>query len=407
MKTICFVVPIFPSVSETFVTNQIIGAKKQGYSVFVLTNKLGNIEKSSQRDLIEKYDLLKDTIVIDYGIPKSIWKRLVVALILIIRYFGYWINPARIPLKHRILNWPFLLKFYGELRHIDVFHVQFAMGGLRITEMKKCGLLKSKLIITFHGHDAHFKNEKVFKQLQNHYKILFDVSDFITVNTTYLKNIVVALGCQEEKLCVIPMGIDIDYFKTNVTKELSNQNNVKLISIGRLIEIKGFEYAIHAVRLLVDRDVSVNYTIVGDGVLLKSLQNKIEILKLENHVKLVGEKSQTEIKRALGEHHIYLMSSITDSKGSSETQGVVTAEAQAMGLPVIAFNIGGIPYTIRDGETGIMVREKDVEAYAQAILKLINHPDRYQLMSEQARKFVVTNFSNKIMTACFTSLYEK
>src|SRR5690606_531712 len=104
-----------------------------------------------------------------------------------------------------------------------------------------------------------------------------------------------------------------------------------------------------------------HYTIVGDGPLFQSLQDQIHSLRLQEYVALIGERSQQDIKILLESHHIYLMSSVTDSSGRCETQGVVTAEAQAMGLPVVAFDAGGVPYTILDGKTGILVKEKDVE----------------------------------------------
>lgn len=406
MKTICFVVHLFPSVSETFVINQIIGAKTQGYSVSILTHKLGTLEQTSQRDLIEKYDLLKDTIVINYKIPKSKLKRLVVGLLPIIKNFRYWIKPINTTLKHRFQNSPFFLEFYGQYKHIDVFHVQNAMMGTAIAEMKENGLLKSKLITTFHGHEAHFKNETVLKKLQNNYSILFKASDYMTVNTPYLETNVISLGCKRDKLRVIPMASDVDYFKDDLVKKLPDKSTIKLISVGRLVEFKGFEYAIQAVKILRDKDFDVQYTIIGQGPLFQSLQGQIQSLKLNDYVKLAGKKSQDDIKKALQMHHVYLMSSITDAKGRCETQGVVTAEAQAMGLPVVAFNNGGIPYTILDGKTGVLVSEKDVEAFAQAVLEIIDRPENYQLMSQQAREFAVKTFSNELMTKRFIALYE-
>ncbi|MDN3492429.1 glycosyltransferase [Winogradskyella bathintestinalis] len=406
MKTICFVVHSFPSVSETFVVNQIVGAKMQGYSVCILTHTLGAIEQSSQRNLIEKHDLLSNTIVLDYKIPKTKFKQLVTGLIPLIKNFKFWIKPVQVSLKHRILNWPFLLKFYRQLKDIDVFHIQYAMMGTGIAEMTKTGLLKAKVITTFHGHDAHFKNENELKQLQSTYKILFNVSNYVTVNTPYLKTKLMTLGCNGEKLRVIRMAIDVDYFKSDQTKMLPTKSKLKLISVGRLIEFKGFAFAIKAIKLLVDKGMNIHYTIVGEGELYNQIQEQIQALNLNKHVDLVGKKSQDEIKMALQEHHIYLMSSITNAKGRCETQGVVTAEAQAMGLPVVAFNSGGIPYTIVDGETGFLVPEKNVEAYANAIVELLKDSDRYQIMSQQAREFVVKNFSNKRMIDHFVNLYE-
>src|SRR5690606_9052671 len=141
------------------------------------------------------------------------FKQLLFGLFYIIKYFRYWSRNSQVSIKHRILNWPYLIHFYKTLRPMDVFHVQFALGGTGIAEMKDIGLLKTKLITTFHGHDAHYKNKNVLSKLQSSYRILFKTSNYITVNTPYLGNQVLMLGCNEQKLKVIPMAIDVAYFK--------------------------------------------------------------------------------------------------------------------------------------------------------------------------------------------------
>ncbi|PWK18629.1 glycosyltransferase [Xanthomarina spongicola] len=406
MKTICFTVPTYPALSETFITNQIVEAKKKGYSVVVLTHNLGKIEQSSQRKILETYSILDNTILIDLHIPKSQLKRFLVGLGLILKYFKYWIRLSDLTLRYRIINSPYLFRFYDQLRHINVFHIQFAAAGRGVAEMKACGFIQAKLITTFHGHDAHFANNQQLKSLQELYRFIFKVSDFITVNTPFLGQIVTQLGCNPEKLRVVFMGIDVSYFKSNQVRMGLLGNEVKLISVGRLVTFKGFKFAIEAIKLLVEGGLKVHYTIVGEGKLFDALQKQISALNLENYVALVGKKSQDEIKHLLTNHDVFLMSSITDPTGRCETQGVVTAEAQAMGLPVVAFNNGGIPYTIIDGETGVLVTEKDVEGYAKAIKDLIENKERYKLMSKAAIEFASSKFSNTLMMQQFMALYE-
>jgi colanic acid/amylovoran biosynthesis glycosyltransferase len=406
MKTICFVVPSYPAISETFITNQIVEAKRKGYSVAVLTHNLGQIEQSSQRYLLEEYSILDDTIEVDHKIPKSKLKRFFVGMFLIVKYFKYWIRIPHLPLRYRIVNSPFLFRFYDQVRHVDVFHVQFAAAGRGVAEMKACGFLKARVITTFHGHDAHFTNNLQLKKLQELYRFIFEVSDFVTVNTPYLAKIVIQIGCSPNKLRVVFMGIDIMYFSNSQLRKDPLNTEIKLISVGRLVTFKGFEFAVNTIKLLTDEGLRVSYTIVGEGRLFVALQNQIQTLKLERNVQLVGKKNQNQIKNLLQSHDIFLMSSITDSTGRCESQGVVTAEAQAMGLPVVAFNNGGIPYTIIDGETGILVPEKDVVGYANAIKELITNKNHYAHMSKAAVKFASSNFSINVMTKRFMALYD-
>jgi colanic acid/amylovoran biosynthesis glycosyltransferase len=301
---------------------------------------------------------------------------------------------------------PYLLKFYAKLRHIDVFHIQFAVGGIGIAEMTENRLLQAKIVTTFHGHDAHYRNKKELKSLQVRYRILFDVSNYITVNTSYLIPKVIALGCEKVKIKIIPMGIDICYFKNKLPKQLPSNDSVKLISIGRLIKLKGFTLAIDVVKSLISKGIPVEYTIVGEGYLFEDLQGYINELGLQEKVKLVGNKNQNSIRELLESSHIYLMSSITDAKGRAEAQGLVTAEAQAMSLPVVAFDSGGVSDTIVNTKTGFLVIEKDIEGFEKAVLNMIEHPDQYLVMSQKARQFAVKSFSSELMAQRFMALYD-
>ncbi|WP_225035557.1 glycosyltransferase [Winogradskyella sp. SM1960] len=396
----------FPSISETFVTNHILQAKLHGYKVIVMTNiKLG-LNNSSQKSLLSQHSILEKTYEVDYKIPKSKIKRRIKAFFLIIKFFKFWVRFKGGNTRKLFSTIPFKLGFYHQFKSISVFHVQFAKSGLELAKMKSVGLLKGKIITTFHGYDAHFKDDKGLSQLKQRYDLLFKMSESLTVNTIYLRDKVIALGGNPNGIKVIPMGIDLHFFEAQKEKFFSDNSVVNLVSIGRLVSLKGFEYAINSVKVIVDKGYDVLYTIVGDGEEKDRLQQLIYDLELSNKVFLVGAKNQQEIKDLLEANHIFLMSSITDETNRSEAQGVVTAEAQAMGLPIVAFRNGGVPYTIDEGKTGVLVKEKDVEAYAEGIIKLIESPDLYVNMSKNAKEFVSENFCRETLSELFFKLYD-
>ena len=101
------------------------------------------------------------------------------------------------------------------------------------------------------------------------------------------------------------------------------------------------------------------------------------------------------------------MTSVYDKIGRRETQGVVTAEAQACGLPVVAFRSGGVPYTIEEGKTGFLAEEKNVLEFTQHLRKLcIDEPLRKK-MGQNARKFIEDNFCLSKLAQKQISLYEE
>ncbi|MDK2771719.1 MAG: glycosyltransferase, partial [Flavobacterium sp.] len=129
-------------------------------------------------------------------------------------------------------------------------------------------------------------------------------------------------------------------------------------------------------------------------------------LNILDVVSLLGIKTQDYIKEIFKTIYIFLMYSIKDSTGREETQGVVSAEAQAMGLPVVAFNSGGVPYTIKENETGFLIEQKNIEKYAEAIAFLIDNPEVYEKMSLQAPKFIENNLSNIFVFDKLLTIYQ-
>lgn len=405
MKTIFFVVKAFPKVTETFVVTQIIEAKKAGFKVKLLTYDLLPIENTTQHELLNKHDFFKDIISVDYHIPSSKFQRIVKALYYIIKYFKFWIKIKGESIKNLFFIKPFQLAYYNNFRKVDVFHIQFALAGLELADMKTIGLITSKFIVTLHGHDVHFKNHIELLKKKSTYLKLFQVTNYTTINTNYLKKKAIEIGCVKDKIITIPMGVDVSFFNDDNVKKAPEKSTIKLISIGRLIEIKGFQFAIQAIKSLVESGFNLNYTIVGEGQMENELHELINNLELNHVIEFAGRRNQTEIKNLLKENHLFLMCSVTDKTNRAEAQGVVTAEAQAMGLPVVAFNSGGVPYTIQDGKTGFLVKEKDIFAYSDAIINIVNNSENYSNMSKAARELAESEFSNAIMGKRFMKLY--
>ena len=407
-KKVCFVTSSFPCVSETFVVNHVLQAKLQGYDIQLLVDKKLSIDASSQKALLSKHAILNTVTQIDYAIPRSKLRRRFTAFIFIIKYLKYWLKIKEISFRKRFSTLPFQLHFYKQFQDIAVFHVQFAIAGLELAKMKSVGLLQGDVITTFHGYDAHYNSDETLGTLKARYQLLLKHSKYVTVNTPYLAERVNAIMPVESlaKVVVIPMGIDLDFFNPKYGKDLEGKSEIKLLSVGRLIELKGFTYAIQSVRKVIDMGFSVSYTIVGSGAFYDELKALIISLKLNNYVFLVGAKNQKEIKDLFESHDIFLMSSVADKTQRREAQGVVTAEAQAMGLPVVAFNNGGVPYTISPNETGVLVPEKNIEAYAMAIVELLKNPNTYRDMHLATRGFISANFCTTTLAKRFFSLYE-
>ncbi len=408
MPKIVFKTSQFPVLSETFVTNQVVAAIEMGYDVAILVSKKNESDSSAQAAIIKKYDLLNKTFEVKDQRPKN---RIMV-------YFkALKLAKKRYPSKYlRLFNF---FKYgrpgvSGRLFYdlitmhsfldADIFHVQFGTYAEPLVTFKKGGFLNGKILTTFHGFDVFYAKSTLSKR-KKEYKDLFSFGSYFTCNTPFAAGQLTKLGCPQAKLETVPMGVDTNFFKPLPKKKEAAV--IRLLSVGTVIILKGHEYGIRAVAELVKKGHKILYTIIGEGEERKNLEQLIKELNLEDQVTLTGAKDQPFIRDALQQADIFLMTSTHDEEGRRETQGIVTAEAQSCGLPVCAFNSGGVPYTIVDGETGLLAAENDYVGMADNIEKLMTDTALRNEMSANARRFVTEKYSLEKMSANMQKIYQK
>lgn len=404
-KTLCFVVRSFPQVSETFVVSHVVGAIAMGFDVNVLTERLMSFDQSSQQELLDKYNLRSKVFQQKHSIPRNKLKRAVFTLFYVLKYFPFLVRYKKVSLYERFFILPFKFVFFEPFQRVNLFHMHFANSVPDLVLMKACGFLKGHLVTTFHGYDAHFKDTSELEYLKKKYKTLLKESLLFTVNTPYLANQVRALGVHEEQLKVIPMGVNVHFFVPKQNPISVTNDFVELLSVGRLVGWKGHRLGILAVHELLQKGYPVRYTIIGEGPERDSLEALIAELGLKKQVQLMGAKTQDEIRQQMQHSDIFLMTSYYDETGRRETQGVVTGEAQACGLPVVAFNSGGVPYTLKDGHTGFLCEEGNYLAMAQKIEILLNDTELRRNMGKQAVDFIRQNFSLEVLAEQWKAIY--
>lgn len=394
---ILFSVNGFPAKSETFIVNHIVAAIDAGMDVSILANHKQPLEAASQKEIILKYNLL-DKVIEKTLMPSGKIARLILSIKLSLktaqtfRYFLALLNPYKFGLRNYNLNAFFELNPILNLSHFDVYHAHFGQNAIGIALAKELGIINTKLITTFHGYDAGYANQKEKQNLIQNYKYVFKWSNSVTANTPFLQNILKDLGCK--KSVILPMSIDTDFFQPEKIAKNTNNKTINFISVGRLVSFKCHNLGIQAVNTLVKKGYAINYTIIGSGPEYNNLATLIQNHNLGNHVFLADNKSQQEIKQLFLQSHVFLMTSNYDENGRKETQGVVTIEAQACGLPVVAFNSGGVPYTLINNKTGFLVDEMDIENYTNKLETLIINETLRKDFGKQARHFVLENYSN-------------
>ncbi len=264
------------------------------------------------------------------------------------------------------------------LRSLGVTHVHVHFAN-RATHsalfLKKLGFTFS---FTAHAQDfmVDLGSDELLREMVREAEFVVAVSDFSR-----------ALICQtcpgsEAKVQRIYNGIELHDFPT---ARPEGTGTLRLVSVGRLIEFKGFQHLIPAIGLLKARGIPVELRIIGEGPSRGALEQQIHAAGLDDEVKLLGVRSQEQIKGELAEAHVFVLPSIVDSKGASDILPTVITEAMACHLPVVSTTVAGIPEMVADGVTGLLVEPKDEVAMAAALERLAADPVERARLGHAAR----------------------
>jgi len=402
---IAFIVEAFPCLSQTFILDQITGLIDMGHEVEIFAGR--DPQEKKIHASFNGYRL-REKVHYPPRMPKSRIQRLGKAICLIIKNLPkhpVMLGRALGQFKHcRDMN---LLQFLELVLpffdcSFDIIHCHFGPMGNRGLALKKIGI-PAKLITTFHGYDIHCYPRRVGQDV---YKRLFEDGDLFTANSNFTKNRVAALGCEEKKIRILPVGLKIEQFPFRERKVLPNEL-VRICTVARLVEKKGHRFALEALAKVAKKHPNVIYSLAGGGDGEKDLKELAAELQIEEKVEFLGEFTQQEIVELYQQSHFFVLPSITASDGDMEGQGLVLQEAQACGMPVISTLHNGIPEGIQEGTSGFLVPEKDVNGLAERMEYLIEHPETWAEMGRCGRKFVEEKYDIKILNRRLENIYKE
>jgi colanic acid/amylovoran biosynthesis glycosyltransferase len=134
------------------------------------------------------------------------------------------------------------------------------------------------------------------------------------------------------------------------------------------------EYSIRAVARLASTQPGLVYDVIGEGPLREPLQRLIDDLEIGDTVRLHGAREAEYVRRHMEQADIFVLASVVAGDGDEEGTPVSLLEAQAARVPVVATRHAGIPEIVRDGQTALLVGERDADALADALERLADDP---------------------------------
>jgi colanic acid/amylovoran biosynthesis glycosyltransferase len=173
-----------------------------------------------------------------------------------------------------------------------------------------------------------------------------------------------------------------------------------LLSTGRLVWKKGFDYLLTALSTLARRGVEFEARIVGEGELFNVLRFSIEDLGLRDRVRLEGAMTSQQVLEQLQRTDVFVLPSVEEGISNA------VLEAMATGVPIVTTNAGGMAEAITDGNEGFVVPVRDVEMLADRIEKLVRDPHLRASMGAIARQRAEREFSIARQVKGFEDIYE-
>lgn len=385
MKIIVFVEK-FPFFSETFIYNQFKELINRGEDVYLyyLNNSEINVNHSVIKFIEQSGRLVifrrRITLLLILNLIKFPFKSF-----LLIKYF-----QSKKCLFY-ILNLDFLLK----IENSDILHTHFGKMGEFAGIMFKIGVFKKvKLVNSFHGADI--LPSRIY-EYKIKYKNLIKYSSLFISNSEYSYNII---GKIDEsiinRLVILPVGVDYPFF-FNI--DFSRRESFEIIYVGRLVDFKGAINVLKIANKVIQHIENVYFHIVGDGSDYEFLNNYVNEFKLNNFISFHKAISHDQLIELYKKSSIFLLPGITITEtGRAENQGLVIQEAQAMCLPVLISDAGGMKEGIINGVSGFVVPENDIDEFCNKILFFYRNRNMIQVFGNAGNNFVLNNYSNYHIT---------
>lgn len=206
-------------------------------------------------------------------------------------------------------------------------------------------------------------------------------------------------GLEMEKAWIIRPAVDPNNFFPPSARERTN-NVFDIVTTGSLVWRKGYEYALVAIRKLLDQNIPVHFNVIGEGIEQNRLLYTIQDLGLEHTVSLLGRQTPEQIRDRLHQADVFFLPSL--SEGISNA----VLEAMACGLPVVTTEGGGMREAVCDGVEGFVVPVGAVEDMADALGQLARNIPLRKQMGKAARERVLAQFTLDHQITQFINLYQ-
>ncbi len=388
-RCVAYVMSRFPKLTETFVLDEILGLEESGVrvEVFPLWREPAKVVHPEARVVVERahflptldFEILRDNLVELARRPAlylgTLWK-LVSANRSSIRY-----------LAGGLAIFPKAVSFARRMRELGVEHVHahFAShpAAAALVVGRFTGLPWS---FTAHGSDLHREQSMLREKVEE--------ASFTVAISQYNRRFILDRVGEGfgDRVRVIHCGVDPEI---QATRERRNAC-LEIVCVGTLHAVKGQRVLIEACAQLGEHAIDWRCHLVGDGEDREMLERLATGLGIREHVVFHGALEREAVRRVLEGVDVSVAPSVPTTDGRREGIPVVLMEAGAMGLPLVASRLSGIPEIVREGESGLLVEPGDAYGIRAALVRLAQAPELREKLGAGARAIVEAEFNARL-----------
>lgn len=378
-KRVAYVVKRYPRYSETFIVNEILAHEASGLELTIVS--LNAAIDTHFQDAISKVRAPVSYLSGSSTKASSFWKDLK-AVAKLIPNFWQKIEQLDSDDSKELWQAAMLAKFI-HTQGITHLHAHFATSATTVAR------LAAKLANIPYSFTAHAKD--IFHETVDSRDLerkLADAASAITVSDFNLDYLKANYPRASHSLKRIYNGLDLAKFPF----EVPVQRPPVIVSVGRLVEKKGFDVLLDACAILKQKNLEFRCEIIGSGELEDPLKAKIQSLNLANEVELLGPRPQIEMIKHVQNARVFAAPCVVGKDGNRDGLPTVLLEAMALGTACISTDVTGIPELIQDNKTGLQVAQNDPQALAFALERLLSNEAECLGLAINARALIEANF---------------